>query len=145
MRRWGSALGMVASGVVIGGAEVLAGARWTGLAILLFFLVVALVVSPRAFPRSMTDAAAREASELDGLPIVYWRPGCPYCLRLRVRLGRDVRRLHWVDIWADPEAAASVREVTGGDETVPTVIAGHRALVNPDADLVRGLLTPSGA
>ena len=133
---------MAGSGVVVGGAQALAGSRWTGLAILVFFLAAALVVSPRAFPRSVTDAAAREASELEGRPIVYWRPGCPYCLRLRVRLGRDANRLLWVDIWADPEGAASVREVTGGDETVPTVIAAERSFINPDVALVRGLLKP---
>src|SRR5262249_41631399 len=104
-------------------------------------LAAALVVSPRAFPRPVTDAAAREASELEGRPIVYWLPGCPYCLRLRARLGRDANRLLWGDIWADPEGAASGREGAGGDETVPTVIAGDRVLVNPDVGLVRGLLT----
>ena len=62
---------------------------------------------------------------------VLWRPGCPYCNRLR----RDLARAGVVtvahDIWADPGAAARVREVTGGDETVPTVVVGDRALVNP--------------
>jgi len=62
---------------------------------------------------------------------VYWRPGCGFCSRL----------LRWIDragvpatlrnIWEDPEAAAAVRAVTGGDETVPTVTIGQRALVNP--------------
>lgn len=36
-----------------------------------------------------------------------------------------------IDIWRDPEAAATVREITGGDETVPTVRIGHRTFVNP--------------
>jgi len=35
------------------------------------------------------------------------------------------------DIWSDPDAAARVRAATGGDETVPTVVVGERALVNP--------------
>jgi mycoredoxin len=134
---------MAASGLVLGGAELIAGAPWTGLGLLLFFLVAGLVVSPRAFPRSVSDEAARETSGFEGRPIVYWRPGCPYCIRLRTRLGRDARHLLWVDIWADPEGAASVREVTGGDETVPTVVAGPRAFINPSVDVVRGLL-PTG-
>ena len=95
-----------------------------------FFLVFAglgVLVSPRAFPRSVTDAAARA----DGRPIVYWRPGCPFCIRLRAGLGRDARRLQWVDIWSDPAGAASVRDVTGGDETVPTVVAAGTSYVNP--------------
>ncbi len=35
------------------------------------------------------------------------------------------------DIHADPSAAERVRQVTGGDETVPTVFIGHEAMVNP--------------
>lgn len=142
MRRWSSTAVLAVGGLAIGGASVAAGSLVSGFGILLFFLVAALLVSPRAFPRSLTDEAARVASETDGRPIVYWRPGCPYCLRLRARLGRDARRLHWVDIWADPDGAASVREVTGGDETVPTVIAAERSFINPDVALVRGLLKP---
>lgn len=140
MRRWSSTLLLVAAAVVVGGADALAGSRWTALGVFLFLLAAAVLVSPRPFPRPMTDAAARAASEEDGRPIVYWRPGCPYCLRLRARLGRDAKRLLWVDIWADPEGAASVREVTGGDETVPTVIAGERSFINPGVDVVRSLL-----
>jgi mycoredoxin len=140
-RRWSSSLLLVVAAVVIGGADAVAGSRWTALGIFVFLLAMAVVVSPRAFPRPMTDEAARVASDDDGRPIVYWRPGCPYCIRLRTMLGRDARWLHWVDIWADPEGAASVREVTGGDETVPTVIAGDRSFINPSVDVVRGLLS----
>lgn len=35
------------------------------------------------------------------------------------------------NIWSEPGAAARVRAVTGGDETVPTVIVGSLGLVNP--------------
>ncbi len=62
---------------------------------------------------------------------VLWRPGCPFCSRLRRGLARAGIATVEHDIWADPEAAARVREVTGGDETVPTVLVGSRALVNP--------------
>ena len=39
---------------------------------------------------------------------VYWRPGCPYCVRLRLglRLTRTPHRL--VNIFQDPAAAAFV-------------------------------------
>ena len=83
---------------------------------------------------------ARESSALDGRPVVYWRPGCPFCMRLRASLGRDAGKLHWVDIWDDPAGAASVRAVAGGDETVPTVVAGDRSFVNPAPSLVRDLI-----
>jgi uncharacterized protein (DUF427 family)/glutaredoxin len=62
---------------------------------------------------------------------VLWRPGCPYCSRLRSGLRRAGISTLEHDIWADPAAAARVRAVTGGDETVPTVLIGSRTLVNP--------------
>jgi mycoredoxin len=67
----------------------------------------------------------------DALVEVYWRPGCPYCRMLLRPLRRSGLRLREVNIWADPEAAARVRSVAGGNETVPTVFIGPRALVNP--------------
>lgn len=96
------------------------------------FLVLALIFSPLIFPRSLTNEAARQLSAADGRPIVYWRPGCQYCLRLRLRLGRSATKVHWVNIWKDPEGAAAVRAIADGNETVPTVVAGGEAAINPD-------------
>ncbi len=62
---------------------------------------------------------------------VLWRPGCPYCARLRRGLRRAGVATVERDIWTDPAAASQVRAATGGDETVPTVLVGGRALVNP--------------
>jgi mycoredoxin len=62
---------------------------------------------------------------------VYWRPGCGFCsslLRSLERAGLEVDR---VDIWEDEEAAAFVRSVARGNETVPTVRVGNLAMVNP--------------
>ncbi len=62
---------------------------------------------------------------------VYWRPGCGFCqglLRSLERAGLDFAR---VDIWQEPEAAAFVRSVADGNETVPTVRVGDVAMVNP--------------
>lgn len=39
-----------------------------------------------------------------------------------------------VNIWDDPRAAATVRAAARGNETVPTVIVGPVALVNPRLD-----------
>jgi mycoredoxin len=140
-RRWGLA-GLVAFfGVLLGAWQLVGGSVLLAAAYVVSFAVLAVLVSPRVFPRSVTDAQARTDSARDGRPIVYWRPGCPYCVRLRTRLGRDAGRLHWVDIWSDPAGAATVRGVTGGDETVPTVVAADRSYVNPAPDLVRGLLS----
>ncbi len=72
-----------------------------------------------------------ETSESTARIEVLWRPGCPFCSRLRRGLARAGIDTVEHDIWADPAAAARVRTATGGDETVPTVIVGSRALVNP--------------
>ncbi|WP_203782186.1 glutaredoxin domain-containing protein [Paractinoplanes rishiriensis] len=140
MRRWRGSIVLFACGVVVGGAMLASGAVTGGVVLFLLCSVGAAVLSPRAFPPSVTDAQARNATATDGRPIVYWRPGCPFCMRLRASLGRHATRAHWVDIWADPAGAASVREATGGDETVPTVVFQGQPHVNPNPQLVREML-----
>jgi len=62
---------------------------------------------------------------------VMWRPGCPFCRSLRRGLSRAGVATTEHNIWSSADAAARVREATGGDETVPTVFVGDQALVNP--------------
>ena len=62
----------------------------------------------------------------------YWRPGCPYCKALRFRLHLKGISLAEVNIWEDPVAAARVRSVADGNETVPTIFIGPISLVNPN-------------
>ena len=64
---------------------------------------------------------------------VYWRPGCPFCSSLRRGLHRAGLPFREVNIWDDPNAAAFVRSVARGNETVPTVSIGNVNLVNPSA------------
>ncbi|MFI7431167.1 glutaredoxin domain-containing protein [Micromonospora sp. NPDC049836] len=116
--------------------------RRVGLVELIVFLALAVLASPLVFPRSLTAAQAQQRSARDGRPVVYWRPGCRYCLRLRRRLGRRAGQAYWVNIWRDPAGAAAVRAVTGGDETVPTVVAGGEAVVNPEPAWVLSRLAP---
>lgn len=61
----------------------------------------------------------------------YWRPGCGFCARLQHALDRldIVVRRH--NIWEDPDAAATVRSIARGNETVPTVVVGPVGMVNP--------------
>ncbi|WP_320774485.1 glutaredoxin domain-containing protein [Streptomyces sp. CRN 30] len=113
-------------------------------AYVLLFALLAGAVSPLVFPRPVGAAEALRRSADDGRPVVYWRPGCAYCLRLRLRLGRAARRAHWVDIWRDPAGAARVREAAAGNETVPTVVVAGRAHVNPDPAWVRAQLGRRG-
>jgi glutaredoxin len=66
----------------------------------------------------------------------YWRPGCGFCMALERRLGGIGVPLDKRNIWEDPEAAAVVRSVANGNETVPTVVVGDVAMVNPSVDRV---------
>ncbi|MHB1487749.1 MAG: glutaredoxin domain-containing protein [Acidimicrobiales bacterium] len=94
-----------------------------------------------------------EASRPAGPVTVYWRPGCPYCARLRLGLRRIGLVTDEVNIWDNPEAAATVRAFAAGNETVPTVVVGNTGLVNPSVaavmEVVRthapGLIAGDGA
>jgi mycoredoxin len=73
------------------------------------------------------------ATGAPGVVRVYWRPGCPYCAMLRLGLRRSRLPVEEINLWEDRAAATAVRAITGGDETVPTVVAGTKAMVNPSA------------
>ncbi|MFF7238911.1 glutaredoxin domain-containing protein [Streptomyces collinus] len=140
-RAWGLAVVMVGCGVVVAAGEFAGGRSGVGALLLVVFVLLAGVNSPLVFPRSVGALEARERSAADGRPVVYWRPGCTYCLRLRMRLGRSARQLHWVDIWRDPAGAAAVRTANDGNETVPTVVVAGRPHTNPDPAWVRAQLS----
>lgn len=81
------------------------------------------------------------AGSLDEGVTIYWRDGCPFCLRLRWTVRRSRSRATWVDIWSDPEAAAYVRTTNpGGHEIVPTVVIDGVPHTNPDPRLVAAAL-----
>jgi glutaredoxin len=71
---------------------------------------------------------------------VYWRPGCPFCIKLRLglRLTRTPHEL--VNVWDDAEASAFVKRHNGGNELVPTVGVGDRVLSNPSVREVQRAL-----
>jgi len=63
---------------------------------------------------------------------------CGYCQRLKAQLGREGITFTEIDIEADPEAAAFVESVNGGNQTVPTVVfADGTAMTNPTAKQVK--------
>lgn len=66
----------------------------------------------------------------------YWRPGCGFCMGLERRLDGLGVPLEKRNIWEDADAAATVRSVANGNETVPTVVVGDIAMVNPSVDRV---------
>jgi mycoredoxin len=141
-RAWILPMLLLLSGSVIATALIFRGEPGEAAALLLAFVLLASVNSPLVFPRSISALEAQRRSAVDGRPIVYWRAGCKYCLRLRIRLGRSAHQLHWVDIWRDPAGATAVRAANDGNETVPTVVVAGQPHVNPDPAWVRAQLSP---
>lgn len=141
VREWGQPVLMMLAGLVVGVVTGVGGSVAGGVVVGAVLVVLGALISPAVFPRPVSAREARARSAEDGRPVVYWRPGCAYCLRLRFRLGRRAREAHWVNIWRDPDGAAAVREANGGDETVPTVFYGGAAHTNPDPEWVRARLS----
>ncbi|MEU7023965.1 glutaredoxin domain-containing protein [Streptomyces sp. NPDC046203] len=140
IRAWLMSALLVLCGLLVGASLLLGGSSAPSAVVPVLFLLLAWTQSPLFFPRRLDAAEARRRSAADGRPVIYWRPGCTFCLRLRIRLGRRARRAYWVDIWRDPEGAAVVRAANGGDETVPTVVVADRPHTNPDPGWVRVVL-----
>ncbi|MEU6934735.1 glutaredoxin domain-containing protein [Streptomyces sp. NPDC046374] len=143
MRAWLLPVLLAVCGSAVATGMSVKGNLGTASGVLLAFLVLAGVNSPLIFPRSIGAREAQRRSAVDGRPVVFWRPGCAYCMRLRLRLGGRARRLHWVNIWTDPVGAAVVRAANDGNETVPTVVVAGRPHTNPDPAWVRELLSPT--
>ena len=102
---------------------------WTGV-VPAMLLAAAVWASPVGDRHTLTHGEVVELAPEQRRVVVYARPGCTYCLRMRVALlGRSTPV--WVDIWDDPSAAAFVREVNDGDEIVPTVVLDGDPVTNP--------------
>lgn len=142
-RAWILPVLLVLCGAVLAAGLIADGAPGAASAVLPAFVLLAGVHSPLLFPRPIDTLEAQRRSAVDGRPVVFWRPGCQYCIRLRIRLGRRARQAYWVDIWRDPAAAAAVRAANDGNETVPTVIVAGEPHTNPDPGWVREQLPPS--
>jgi len=81
---------------------------------------------------AMSDIAGAEK------PIMYSTVWCGYCQRLKAQLGREGITFTEIDIENDPEAAAFVESVNGGNQTVPTVVfPDGTAMTNPTAKQVK--------
>ena len=63
--------------------------------------------------------------------ILYWRPGCGFCVRLARTLDAMDIEPELRNIWEEPDAAAFVRSVNRGNYFVPTLLVGDIALLNP--------------
>lgn len=93
-------------------------------------------------PSTSVDHDADQNPDQDDQQItVYWRPGCPFCGSLFRQLEHAQVEHRRVNIWDDEGAAAVVRSIARGNETVPTVTVGDPAaggvgLVNPNVSQI---------
>jgi len=112
------------------------GAVVTGALMLVVGLGLAWWVSPWRGGRTRRHREVMELPTHARPVVVYWRPGCRFCARLRRRLGARAEEAIWVNIWQDAEAAEFVRGHNGGNETVPTVVLDSEVVTNPDPEVV---------
>lgn len=139
MRRILPTVALLLVAIAVIGSSLASGDWITGAVVAVILVAVGLLASPLPYP-APAETADWQRAEQSGDLVVMHRPGCPFCLRLRFSLGKLADQVTWVDIWADDEAAARVRAATGGDETVPTVLVGGEAHVNPEPEWVRARL-----
>ena len=79
-----------------------------------------------------------KGSLMDDAVVVFYRPGCPFGIRLRTSLTLHRVRYTSVRFRDDEAGAAHVREVNNGNEISPTVHVKGRWLTNPSwQDVVR--------
>lgn len=64
-----------------------------------------------------------------------------FCIGLEFGLRRRRIPFNKHNIWTNPDDAALVREIAQGNETVPTLVVGPVAMVNPTAKQVVAAVT----
>ena len=117
------------------------GSVWTGTLMLVVGSAMAWWISPWRGGRSPRHREVMDLPSQDRPVVVYWRPGCSFCARLRRRLGVEAAKVIWVNIWQDGEAAEFVRRHNDGNETVPTVVLDGETVTNPEPETVLARLS----
>lgn len=135
--RWTN--GVVLVGLAVAIAAVSWGEPFWGVVVPVLYAGAGLWASPIGDRHTHTQAEVQAMAGHERPVVVYARPGCSFCLRLRVVLLGAPQPV-WVDIWDDPDAAAFVRSVNDGDETVPTVVVDDEVTTNPPPARVRNAL-----
>lgn len=139
--RWQHAVVWGISGVALLVLAAGSGHAGWGVTALFACLLGAMIASPLRSDRSLTHWDAQQRHVRDGAVVVYWRPGSLGCLRLRSALRSVSDEILWVNVWADDEAAAFVRDVNGGSEVVPTaILRSGDAVSQPSPDALRAAL-----
>ncbi len=65
-------------------------------------------------------------------PVIYYRPGCPFALKLRTALTLHRMRFSSVRFGDDEAVDVQVRSVNGGNQISPTVHVNGTWLTNPN-------------
>lgn len=97
----------------------------------------ALTYLPALRVRSRPFAGAQAHVDAGGV-VVFWRPGCRYCMQLLKSLSAQERgRVYWVNIWQEAEAAAALERLHERREgrphqAVPTAWARKKDFVVAD-------------
>lgn len=112
--------------------------------LLLVLLVVVLVVLLRwtrvGHGGAHVSHVAAQAAADDGDVIVYWRPGCVFCDRLKLGLGSARHDVSWVNVLKDPDAAKFVANLRDGNETVPTAVTGAGVVIDATPAAIKAQL-----
>lgn len=117
------------------------GSVWIAGVVLLAGVILSWWVSPFKGGRSARHQDVITRPQAQRPVVVYWRPGCPFCARLKRALGQHRSEAIWVNIWQDADAATFVRSVNDGNEVVPTVVLDGIPATNPDPHIVLSRLT----
>lgn len=133
--RWSNAIALVAAAVVV---LVFYDDRWpVAVIIAVLLLATAWYLSPLSGGKTVSWAELSQQPVESRPVVIFWRPGCVFCMRMRASLGRTGRKAAWISIWRDADAAAFVRTANEGNETVPTVLFPGGPETNPHPDTVR--------
>jgi glutaredoxin len=82
----------------------------------------------------LSGPAQDTAAIKDGDVVLYCTAWCPACRRARIYLKSHRIEFKEINITEDRDAAAQVREWTGGNETTPTIYINGEVVVNFDRD-----------
>ncbi len=131
-------------GIAFGLSMVLSSNLWVAAATSVLGIVAARAIFRRyvaALTNDQSVVATEQAVDgrIDAIE-VFWRPGCPFLEGLGRTLAEAGVPTNLRNIAENPDDAAIVRSIADGNETVPTLIIGPVALVNPSARLVMATL-----
>lgn len=143
MMRW-LWLPMLAFFAYLAGDAAWEGSSWLAVGYAVVGGGLAYWISPWQGGRSLRHEEVRTMADSAHPVVIYWRPGCQFCLRLKATLGDLKDKALWVNIWQDEDGAAFVRSVNDGNETVPTVVTDGIPATNPDPAVVRERLEQLG-